>query len=198
MGRLSDNVPAILELFQPLPLGVERVHQLLDFWEVFLQDQGGVACMIVLDDAASAFCQHLGYNNGKEIAQTNHPLQPRLTVNKELLRLRATFVLADGRVLLSSEAASRCLRLPTSDICCSGASPSLSATRPRKRGLIVLAANSGEVEAAAAMTGVPPIDVLDKNKHRRVRQLVVAHAVLGLPAAACAGQPRCGESACCC
>ena len=27
--------------------------------------------------------------------------------------------------------------------------------------------------------------MLDKNKHRRVRQLVVAHAVLGLPAAAC-------------
>ena len=132
-----------------------------------------------------------------KIAQTHHPLQPHLTVKKELLQMRATFVLADDRVLLSSEAGSRCLRLPTSEICSSGASPSLSATRPRKRGLIVLAANLAEVEAAAAMTGVPPI-LLDKNKYRRVRQLVVAHAVLGLPAAACAGQPRCGESACCC
>ena len=32
---------AILELFQPLPLGVERVHEWLDFLGVFLQDQGG-------------------------------------------------------------------------------------------------------------------------------------------------------------
>ena len=159
MGRLSDNVPAILELFQQLPLGVERVHQLLDFWEVFLQDQGGAASKIVLNDAASAFCQHLGCNNGKEIAQTNHPLQPHLTVNKELFA-DAGNICADARVLQSPEAASRCLRLPTSEICSSGASPSLSATRPRKRGLIVLAANSAEVEAAAAMTGVPPIDRL--------------------------------------
>ena len=59
MGRLSDNVPGILELFQPLPLGVERVHECLDFLGVFLQDQGGAASMIVLNDSASAFCQHL-------------------------------------------------------------------------------------------------------------------------------------------
>lgn len=54
-------------------------------------------------------------------------------------------------------------------------------SRSRQKGLTVLA----QVRATVATTGILTPVVLGKNKHRHAGQLIVAHAVLGLPAVAC-------------